>query len=112
MEAEYNVQNDNQPVELHCLPAKVADLCNDCQGSHNDDQLKELTNLRVPTHNLTQVEIKSFLNSSSRTGGEVWINAGSSGLVKGWLVDCPALLHRHGKTIRLLQVVPDQPLGA
>lgn len=57
-------------------------------------------------------ETKCFLNTSDMTGGEVWINAGSTGPVKGWLVDCPALLHRHGKSFEVFQVIPDQPLGA
>lgn len=56
-------------------------------------------------------EIKSFLDNPAMTGGEVWINAGSSGPVKGWLVDRPALLHRYGRSFMALQVIPDEPLG-
>lgn len=58
------------------------------------------------------LETTSFLNRSAMTGGEVWINAGLTGPVKGWLVDSPALFHRHGKYFEVFQVIPDQPLGA
>lgn len=70
-----------------------------------------LVNTLVSSNN-DYLEIKSFLGRSPRTGAEVSINTGSSGLVKGWLLDCPAMLHRHGKSFEVLQVVPDQPLGA
>lgn len=66
--------------------------------------------LVTPTRD--HIEIKSFLDRPAMTGGEVWINAGSSGPVKGWLVDRPALLHRHGRSFEVLQVIPDQSLGA
>lgn len=66
--------------------------------------------LVTPTRD--HIEIKSFLDSPAMTGGEVWINAGSSGPVKGWLVDRPAILHRYGRSFEVLQVIPDQPLGA
>lgn len=66
--------------------------------------------LVTPTRD--HIEIKSFLDRPAMTGGEVWINAGSSGPVKGWLVDRPALLHRYGRSFEVLQVIPDQPLGA
>lgn len=49
------------------------------------------------------LETKAFLETSTLTCGEVWINAGLSGPVKGWLVDCPALLHRHGKSFEVLR---------
>lgn len=65
--------------------------------------------LVTPNHD--HIEIKSFLDRPDMTGGEVWINAGSSGPVKGWLVDRPALLQRHGRSFEVLQVIPDQPLG-
>lgn len=77
-----------------------------CEVSHSS----LVNTLVTPTDD--HIETKSFLNRFSMTGGEVWINAGSSGPVKGWLVDCPALLHRHGKSFEVLQVIPDQPLGS
>lgn len=76
-----------------------------CEVSHSS----LVNTLVTPTND--HLETKSFLNGAAMTGGEVWINAGSSGPVKGWLVDCPALLRRHGKIFEVFQVIPDQPLG-
>ncbi|KAG6356781.1 hypothetical protein INS49_014655 [Diaporthe citri] len=70
-----------------------------CEVSHSS-----LVNTLVTPIN-DHLETTCFLNRSAMTGGEVWTNAGLAGPVKGWLVDCPALLHRHGKSFEVLQVV-------
>lgn len=77
-----------------------------CEVSHSS-----LANTLVTPIN-GHLETTGFLNRSIMTGGEVWINAGLTGPVKGWLVDSPALFHRHGKYFEVFQVIPDQPLGA
>lgn len=77
-----------------------------CEVSHSS-----LVNTLMTTDN-DHFQPKSFLDRSTMTGGEVLVNAGSTGPVKGWLVDCPALLYRNGKSFEVFQVMTDQPLGA
>lgn len=75
-----------------------------------EDLHQPLTNTyETPSDN--RVSINKFLQRSTRTSGEVWINCGTTGIVKGWLMALPVLLHQGGKTLQALQVMPDETLG-
>ncbi|KAL1882865.1 hypothetical protein Daus18300_000503 [Diaporthe australafricana] len=68
-----------------------------------------INTLEMPTGD--RIFINNFLEKSAIKGCEVWIYAGSKGLVRGWLLDSAALLHQDGKTFPVLQVISDKPLG-
>lgn len=68
-----------------------------------------INTFEIPTG--SRVSINKFLQKSAIVGSEVWINAGSTGLVKGWLMDTLVVFHKHGKTCPVLQVISDQALG-
>lgn len=57
------------------------------------------------------ISINKFLQRSAITRSEVWINSGSTGMVRGWLMDSLVLFHQNGKTFQVLQVIAEQPLG-
>lgn len=68
-----------------------------------------INTLDLPTGD--SIRINKFLQTSDIIGGEVWINAGSTGVIRGWLMDSPVLFHQYGKTFQVLQVISDIPLG-
>lgn len=58
-----------------------------------------------------RISINKFLKRSAITTSEVWINSGSTGMVRGWLMDSLVLFHQNGKTFQVLQVIAEQSLG-
>jgi hypothetical protein len=59
----------------------------------------------------TSTEVLSVAMDSHMGGSEVWINAGSSGMVKGWMTDCPVTLHLEHGTVEARQIIVDRRLG-
>jgi hypothetical protein len=68
-----------------------------------------INTLEIPTGG--RVSINEFLQKPAIVGSNIWINAGSTGMVKGWLMDSLMVFHQHGKTFPVLQVISDQRLG-
>jgi len=59
----------------------------------------------------TSTEVLSVAINSHMGGSEVWINAGSSGMVKGWMTDCPVTLHLEHGVVEARQIIVDRRLG-
>lgn len=87
------------------LDWSLVSLCPELENDHGC----LINSFGIPSGN--HVTINKFLQRSALMGSEVWIKSGSTGVVRGWLMDSLVLFHQHGKTFQVLQVISDQPLG-
>ena len=66
--------------------------------------------LTVPASG-AQLEVKSFAVTTEKKACEVWINAGFSGMKRGFMTDGEAYLHLGNQPFQARRIVLDEPLG-
>ncbi len=58
-----------------------------------------------------KVEVKSFAATSEKKSSDVWINAGFSGMKRGFMTDSEAYLQLGNQAFQARQIILDEPLG-
>ncbi|KAK0611959.1 hypothetical protein B0T14DRAFT_531324 [Immersiella caudata] len=78
-------------------------------GSNLNQRLLASNFVQLP-HLKEPMEVDSVLQGLTVTGSEVWINSGISGVVRGWMTDCPVTLCLGHSTMDARQVIPEKPM--